>query len=378
MSVVKSHSLSIGIVGIPNAGKSTLFNSITKCAVPAENFPFCTIDKNVGVVKIPDARLDKMVEHFKAEKVVPSVINFVDIAGLVKGASKGEGLGNQFLSHIREVDVVMYVLRAFSGDKVVHVYNRVDPVEDLKIVQSELILKDIESVEKRLNEVRRNARPGADEKIKKEIQNLEAMLEHLGSGKMAIDFLIDDEEKYVFADLFLLTNKKMMYVLNVKEGTEQALVDSWIKSLQDYINPADRNFILTVDVKLVGELSEMDSDGQKEYLEMLVREDGSYPATVDDIIKMACKRLNLITFFTGSQEECNAWTIEQGVNIQAAMGVVHTDLAKKFITADVVNVDAMIDAGGWVLAKEKGIIRNYGKDYIVQDGDYVIAYVTKG
>jgi ribosome-binding ATPase len=377
MSVVKSHSLSIGIVGIPNAGKSTLFNSITKCTVPAENFPFCTIDKNVGVVRIPDGRLDRMVEHFKAEKVVPSVINFVDIAGLVKGASKGEGLGNQFLSHIREVDVVMYVLRAFSGEKVVHVYNRIDPVEDLKIVQSELILKDIESIEKRLNETKRNARPGADEKTKKEIANLEAILEHLGSGQMAIDFKISEDEKYVFEDLFLLTNKRMMYVLNVKEGTEQSQVDQWVKSLQDYINPADKDFVITVDVKLVGELSEMDLEGQKEYLEMLVHEDGKFPTIIDDIIKMACNRLNLITFFTGSSEECNAWTIEQGVSIQAAMGVVHTDLAKKFITADVVNVDAMLEAGGWVSAKEKGIIRNYGKEYVVQDGDYVIAYVTK-
>jgi GTP-binding protein YchF len=377
MSVVKSHSLSVGIVGIPNAGKSTLFNSITKCAVPAENFPFCTIDKNVGMVKIPDARLYKMAEFFKAEKIVPSAINFVDIAGLVKGASKGEGLGNQFLSHIREVDVIMYVLRAFSGDKVVHVYDKVDPLDDLKIVQSELILKDIESVEKRLNETRKLAKPGADDKIRSAISNLEGMMEHLGSGKMAIEFKVPADEKYIFADLFLLTNKRMMFVLNIKEGTEQAQVETWVKSVKDYVSVEDKEFVVTVDVKIVGELSDMDESAQTEYLEMLKHDDGTFPTTVNDIIKVACNRLNLLTFFTGSQEECNAWTIEKGATIQAAMGAVHTDLAKNFITADVVNIDQMLEIGGWVAAKDKGIIRNYGKEYLVQDGDYVIAYVGK-
>jgi GTP-binding protein YchF len=378
MGVIKSHSLAVGIVGIPNAGKSTLFNSITKCSVPAENFPFCTIDKNVGMVKIPDKRLYRMAEFFKAEKIVPSAINFVDIAGLVKGASKGEGLGNQFLSHIRECDVIMYVLRAFSGEKVVHVYDRVDPLEDLKIVQSELILKDIDSVENRLNQTKKLAKPGADEKVKKAIQNLEGMLEHLGNGKMAIEFVVPEDEKYIFQDIFLLTNKRMMYVLNVKEGTEQVQVDSWVKSVRDYVHAEDKDFVITVDVKIVGELSDMDEAGQQEYLEMLKHEDGTFPTTVDDIIKTACRRLNLLTFFTGSQEECNAWTIEKGATIQAAMGAVHTDLAKNFITADVVNVDSLIDAGGWANAKEKGIIRNYGKEYLVQDGDYVIAFVGKG
>lgn len=373
MAVTQSQSLSVGIVGIPNAGKSTLFNSLTKCVVPAENFPFCTIDKNIGIVKIPDTRLDQLSGFFKAEKVVPSAIKFVDIAGLVKGASKGEGLGNQFLAHIREVDVIMYVLRAFSGEKIVHVYDKVDPLNDLKIVESELIIKDIETVEKRIGEVKKTIKSGADEKTAKHIALLERLLNHLGEGKCAIDLKVDEDEAELIRDLWLLTNKKRMYILNVKEGLDEPQLEDWKKSIVDYVG-GDADFILCVDVKMIGDMSEMDEESKKEYLEML----GGSPVLIEDIIKTAYKRLGLLTFYTGSSQECNAWTIKAGATVQEASGVIHTDLAKNFITADVVNVEDLVTSGGWANAKEKGMIRNHGKEYLVQDGDYIIVYLTKG
>jgi len=373
MGAIRSHSLSVGIVGLPNSGKSTLFNSLTKCGVPAENFPFCTIDKNVGVVKIPDSRLDKMASFYKAQKIVPSAMTFVDIAGLVKGASQGEGLGNQFLAHIREVDVVLYVLRAFSGDSIVHVYNRVDPLEDLKIVESELILKDIETVEKRIAEMKRNLKSGSDDKQKKEIAIVESLLNHLGEGKSAIDFTVEEDYFPLIHDMWLLTNKKRMYLLNIKEGVDEQQLSSWVDAIQKYVKEQDKAYIVSADVKLIGDMSDMNAEAQKEFLDML----GTKPVLLDDVILTAYKRLNLLTFYTGCEEECNAWTIEDGATVQEAAGVIHTDLAENFITADVVNVDQMIDSGGFTQAKEKGIVRNHGKDYLVKDGDYIIVYNAK-
>jgi len=373
MAVVRSHSLSVGIVGLPNSGKSTLFNSLTKCGVPAENYPFCTIDKNVGVVKIPDSRLDQLATFFKAEKVVPSAMTFVDIAGLVKGASKGEGLGNQFLSHIREVDVVIYVLRAFSGESVAHVYERIDPLDDLKIVESELILKDIETVEKKLSSMERMVKGNAPEIDKKNYETLKRLLAHLSKGLNAIEFEADEEFEEFVHELWLLTNKKRIYLLNVFEGAEDPLVEARCQAVKDYLSNDEKSFVVKADVKLIGDLSEMSGDDLKEYLEMLSDD----VVLLDDIIKLAYKRLDLLTFYTGSQKECNAWTIQKGASVVEAIGVVHTDLARTFITADVINVEKLIGEGGWVNAKEKGLIRNYGKPYIVEDGDYIVAYCSE-
>jgi len=220
-NVVRSHTLSLGIVGLPNSGKSTLFNALTKKSVPAENYPFCTIDKNIGVVQIPDNRLDIMAKFFKAQKIVPSAMTFVDIAGLVKGASKGEGLGNQFLSHIREVDVIVYVLRAFQSEEIVHVYNRVDPIDDFEIVQAELILKDLEVVEKRYATVKRNSRSGVTESIGLELSTLERVIQFLNEGKPVIDMVLNEEERALVRELWLLTNKQRLFILNCKEGLEE-------------------------------------------------------------------------------------------------------------------------------------------------------------
>ena len=364
--ITKSHTLSVGIVGLPNAGKSTIFNALTKKSVPAENFPFCTIDKNVGVIEIPDRRLDRLSEFFKTKKRVPSAMTFVDIAGLVKGASKGEGLGNQFLSHIREVDVIMYVLRAFPSSEIVHVYDRVDPIDDFEIVQSELILKDIESVDKRLHSVEKMARIGNKEaEFEKTV--LERLLENLDKGIPAIDINFTDEENTVIADLFLLTSKPRMFILNCKEGIAQEDLDRWENQLKKFVG-GNEEYILRVDVKLIGEMED-----PKEYEELL----GYTPNTVNDVIMMAYQRLDLITFYTGSQKECNSWTIQKGANVKEAAGVIHTDLEEGFVTADVVNVDDMIDNGGWVQAKEKGIVKNHGKDYTVNDGDYIVILANK-
>lgn len=330
----KSHSLSIGIVGLPNSGKSTLFNSLTQNLVPAENFPFCTIDKNVGVVEIPDERLKRLSSFYKTKKVVPSAIKFVDIAGLVKGASKGEGLGNQFLGHIREVDVILYVLRAFEDENISHVYDRVDPKEDFEIVQAELIFKDIEVLENH----------GGGERI----------VDLLNKNIPIVEMDLTQEEEELVEELSLLTAKKRIFLLNVKEGFNMDL---------DF----KKEFSLKVDVKMVGEFLSMDDVEKKEFLEILDKDFSKF----EDIIKLAYERLDLITFYTGNEKECNAWSIVSGSNVKEAAGVIHNDLREKFITADVINVEDLIEVGGWNNAKEKGLVKNHSKDYIVKDGDYI-------
>ncbi|OGC44806.1 redox-regulated ATPase YchF [candidate division WS6 bacterium RIFOXYC1_FULL_33_10] len=367
-SVTRSHTLSLGIVGLPNSGKSTLFNALTKKSVPAQNYPFCTIDKNVGVVEIPDKRLERMASFFKAQKIVPSAMTFVDIAGLVKGASQGEGLGNQFLSHIREVDVILYVLRAFKSEEIVHVYNRVDPIDDFEIVQSELIIKDIESVEKRYDTVKRNSRPGITDEMQLELDTLQSVLKGLNEGIPAIDIKLTDEQRDIVRNLWLLTNKQRVFILNCKEGLEEEKMEEWKNKLGEISGDMGYKYILEVDVKLLSDLASMGEEELNEYIELL----GKQPITVEDVIMNAYNRLNLLTFYTGSEKECNAWSIESGANIKSAAGVIHTDLGKNFITADVVNIEEMIDIGGWNRAKEEGLIRNHGKEYIVKDGEYIV------
>lgn len=368
MSIKQSHSFSLGIVGLPNVGKSTIFNALTKMSVPAENFPFCTIDKNVGVVEIPDTRLERMASHFKAQKVVPGAMTFVDIAGLVKGASKGEGLGNQFLSHIREVDVIMYVLRGFESEKISHVYDRIDPIADFEIVQSELILKDIESVEKKIIGVEKMSRIGGKDALS-EYEVLKKVLEGLNNDIPVIDMNLSSEELEIIHDLWLLTSKKRLFLLNTKADIDNDRVKLWKKELEEKTG----DMVMVVDIKLLSDIVEMEEEEAKEYLSML----DDAPTTIKDIIKGAFDTLNLITFYTGSEKECNAWSIVEGSTVKEAAGVIHTDLEKGFITADVVNLESMLEVGGWVNAKEKGLVKNQGKEYVVKNGDYIVILANK-
>jgi GTP-binding protein YchF len=296
-------------------------------------------------------------------------MTFVDIAGLVKGASKGEGLGNQFLAHIREVDVIVYVLRAFSSPEIVHVYNRVDPLEDFEIVQAELMLKDLEVVEKRLGSVSKNVRFRITHEMGLEISVLEKIRDGLNEGIPVIDLEFNSqEEKDIVYNLFLLTSKQRLFILNCKEGIEEDKITVWENKLAEISKDPEKKYILKADVKLLSDLANMNAAELDEYTQLL----GRKPITVEDVIKKAYDRLNLITFYTGSQKECNAWSIESGADVKSAAGVIHTDLEKNFITADVVNVDEMINVGGWVNAKENGLVKNHGKEYIVKDGDYIV------
>lgn len=413
MAATKSHSLSIGIVGLPNSGKSTLFNSLTKCSVPAENYSFCTIDKNIGVVEIPDSKLEKLSQHYNAKKTVPAAIQFVDIAGLVKGASEGEGLGNKFLSHIREVDVILYVLRAFSSEQISHIYDRIDPVGDFEIVQTELILKDITTVERKLGEAEKLARGNVKGEDRKVIL-FRRLLEHLSEGNPAIEFKMSEDDGKILRELWLLSNKKRMYLLNIREGVYEPELERWIEVLRGEVMADEQvnefyeagqvnkfgrekqkknsgkqdgdtqsekrvvqqkdDFIMVADVKLVGELESLYGKEREEYIGMLDKE----PVELEDIVRKAQDRLGLITFYTGNEKECNAWSIKEGATVKEAAGVIHSDLEEGFITAHVINIEKMLEVGGWVSAKDKGLIENQGKEYIVQDGDYIVVNVAGG
>ncbi len=366
MAVTRSHNLSIGIVGLPNSGKSTIFNALTESAVPADNYPFCTIDRNVGVVKIPDPRLKKMSSFLKSEKIVPSAMTFVDIAGLVKGASKGEGLGNKFLSHIREADAIMYVLRAFKGEEIAHVYERINPVDDLRIVRSELILKDIETVDRKLGELENKARSGMSDELELKINALKKISEGLSDEKPTYNIKIKEEAKPFIRDLWLLTNKPAFYVLNIRGGVDEPQLDKWINDLREAIPDEEKDFIILIDCKLEVDITELDSNEKDELTGMV----DNYHSTLN-IIEMAYERLNLLTFYTGNEKVANAWTISKGATVKEAAGVIHSDLEQNFVAAEVINVEDLVDAGGWAMAREEGLIKSQGKEYLIQDGDYV-------
>ncbi len=346
-------ALSIGIVGLPNVGKSTLFTALTKKQAEAANYPFCTIEPNVGLVKVPDHRLDQLAKISQPEKIIPTVIEFVDIAGLVKGASQGEGLGNQFLSHIRECDAICEVVRQFEDTNIIHVNNKIDPDFDRETIHLELALADLATVEKRLDKVIRDSKSGFNKEVDKQKNILIKIKTELEAGGAVRNLEFNDEEKIFVKSLSLITAKPLMYVLNVNDKDSEAR-HSWTDGK-----------VIAIDAKLEAEIASLPDEEQATYIEEL----GLKESGLDRLIKAGYELLNLVTFFTTGKDETRAWTIKKDTRAPLAAGVIHTDFIKGFVRAEVINWEKFVEAGGENEAKTKGLIRTEGKDYIIQDGD---------
>lgn len=348
-------SLAIGIVGLPNVGKSTLFKALTKKQVDANNFPFCTIDPNVGIVNVPDKRLDKLAEISKSVKTIPATVKFVDIAGLVAGAHKGEGLGNKFLANIREVDAICHIVRGFDDPNVSHVSGAINPKSDMEVISLELIFADMSVVAKRLGGLKKEMRSAGNKEAAAVNAVLEKVMKVLEEGHLASDANLDDEEKSLIKDLSLLTLKPILYVANVNEDELDKKIEL----------PTGDDPIVNISAKIESELAELSDEESKEYMKEL----GISEAGLDKLIVESYKLLDLITFFTSGEPETRAWTVVNGAKAPEAAGVIHTDFEKNFIRAEVVSNEDFISCQGWNGAKEKGVMRLEGKDYIVKPGD---------
>lgn len=360
--------MKLGIVGLPNVGKSTLFNSLTKAGAESANYPFCTIDPNVGIVPVPDERLDVLGKLYDSEKIVPAVVEFVDIAGLVKGASKGEGLGNQFLANIREVDAIVHVVRCFDDANIIHVDGSVDPARDIETINMELIFSDMEVLERRYSRVARGAKN--DKSLAKEAALLERLQTYLEAGNMAKTFsLEDDEEQEIFAQFNLLTAKPVIYAANVKdedladEGADNGYVQQ-VKALAE----KEGSEVFTICAQIEQEIAELEEDEKKEFLDELGLKEGG----LEKLIRASYHTLGLMSYLTAGPKETKAWTITRGTKAPQAAGKIHSDFERGFIRAEVVTYDNLVECGSFNAAKEKGLVRSEGKEYVIQDGDVVL------
>lgn len=360
--------MKLGIVGLPNVGKSTLFNSLTKAGAESANYPFCTIDPNVGVVTVPDARLDVLGKMFNSEKIVRATIEFVDIAGLVKGASKGEGLGNQFLSNIREVDAIVHVVRCFEDSNIIHVDGSVSPKRDIETINLELIFSDIEILERRKSKIVKLA--NSDKSYKKELDMLNRLLTHLEEGSLSKSFECeDDEEAELFAGYNLLTAKPVIYAANVSEDDlkDDAKNNEFVKEVRE-LAAKEGSLVFVICAKIEQEISELDEEDKNGFLADL----GLTSSGLDKLIEASYSLLGLISYLTAGEMETKAWTITKGTKAPRAAGKIHSDFERGFIRAEVVSYDNLISAGSMSVAKEKGLVRSEGKEYVVNDGDVIL------
>ena len=358
--------MKIGIVGLPNVGKSTMFNSITNAGAECANYPFCTIEPNIGVVPVPDERLDVLTKMYNSEKTTHAIVEFVDIAGLVKGASKGEGLGNKFLSHIREVDAIAQVVRCFENPNIVHVDGSIDPLRDIETINLELIFADIETVEKRLEKARKNLK--ADKKYQVEIDCLEKIKKHLEDEKPVRILEFNEDEEEILKEVMFLTAKPIIYICNV---SEEQLVDAEndenVKKVKEYAK-TENTIAIPLCAKIEEELTSLDENDKKEMLEAL----GLKESGLDRVIKESYSILGLMSFLTAGEPEVRAWTIKKGTKAPIAAGKIHSDIQRGFIKAEIVSYDDLIREGSMTAAREKGLVRSEGKEYIMQEGDIVL------